>query len=125
MADESQNTKMKTKWTGPYTIIEVTIVGRYELQGKHGHCLKTHFPPRHVKHYYQGIQAEDDEDPCPVHMPAQRLQMWKSVSYNLVESHNIFTIIYLLKPIVKNPEHHPMSGNSEEMELGVPNPCSM
>ena len=60
--------------------------------------------------------------PCPVHIPTHRLQVWTCQWYNLVKSHIKITITIILKPIVKNPEHNPMSSDSKEMEYGVSNP---
>ena len=43
MVDDSHEAKKKTKWTGPYTIVEFSVMGGYELKDKHGYILKTHF----------------------------------------------------------------------------------
>ena len=41
-------------------------VGRYKLKDKHGHILKSYFPPRQVMHYYKGMPvAADDDYPIP------------------------------------------------------------
>ena len=51
-------------WTGPYTVVEVNAVGDYKLKGRHGNILKSNFPPRQVKQYFQGMPAAyRDEDP--------------------------------------------------------------
>ena len=44
MASDSQTAKMNARWTGPYTIVEVSVMRVYKLKDKHGHILKTHSP---------------------------------------------------------------------------------
>ena len=64
MADKSHKAKMKMKWTGPYTIVQVTAVGGYKLKDKHGCILKSYFSLRNVSWNYQGLpEADYDEDP--------------------------------------------------------------
>ena len=46
MADEPQKANMKTRWTGPHTIVEINPMGGYKLKDRHGYCLKTNFHPK-------------------------------------------------------------------------------
>ena len=57
MADESYNANMTTQWRGPYTIVEVIFCIFWYI-------LKSNFPARQVKWFYQEVPvANDDEDP--------------------------------------------------------------
>ena len=62
MVNESCKAEMKSKRTGPYTIVGITAVGASKLRDKHGHILKSHNPPNQVKWYYEGVPAEEDDE---------------------------------------------------------------
>ena len=40
VADDWHKAEIKTKWTRPYTIMDINPLGGYNLKDKHGHCLK-------------------------------------------------------------------------------------
>ena len=70
MADESHKVKMEIKWTGPYTIVEVTADGDYKLKDKHGHILNQMYPQdRSSITTTECLQQMMMMTPYPVHIP--------------------------------------------------------
>ena len=66
IANNLHKAKMKTKCRGPYTIVEASAMRGYKLKDKRGHILKTHFPLKQVRRYFQGIPTDeyDEDDVC-------------------------------------------------------------
>ena len=101
----------------------VSAVGGYKLKDKHWHYLKTYFRlDRSSGTTRECMKEMMMKIPCSVNKPAKRLQVWEGPWYNMIASHKEITRTEGLKPIVKNPENHPMSSDSKEMEYRVPNP---
>ena len=57
MSDDSHKAKMKTWWTGSSAIVEIHLMGGYKLKDKHGHSLKSNFPTKQIRCYYQDMKV--------------------------------------------------------------------